>query len=80
MGMFDSMYVACSCGRAVEFQSKAGRCNLRRYSMATVPLEVATDLDGESERCPNCGSTLIIHARASVTIEEIRDGGNDESG
>jgi hypothetical protein len=61
MGMFDSVFVECpNCGDLVEFQSKAGRCNLDRYSIKSVPLIIAEDLAGEITQC-KCGELLEIN-------------------
>jgi hypothetical protein len=64
MGMFDSVYVTCpSCGDTVEFQSKAGECSLKSYSITSVPAEIASSLDGYSRQC-RCGEHLTLLAPA----------------
>ena len=55
MGMFDSVIAACpKCKEPLEFQSKAGECRLRRYSVNSVPVEIAGSLDGDLHKC-ECG-------------------------
>jgi hypothetical protein len=65
VGMFDSLYVECRCGKRVEFQSKAGDCVLRDYTLEDVPHAVAGDLIGERQKC-ECGNTITL--RGSVTL------------
>lgn len=61
MGMFDSVFAACpSCGELVEFQSKAGPCDLKRYLASSVPAVIAMDLMGERENCRKCGGTVSL--------------------
>jgi hypothetical protein len=45
---------------AVVFQSKAGECNLRNYSIEAVPLAIADALDNETEVCPTCKAVVKI--------------------
>ena len=71
MGLFDSVVANCPrCGGEVEFQSKLGPCNLNRYTLTDTPPLIACDLDGEIERCPDCGfiakAVLIINPQMSV--------------
>lgn len=65
MGMFDSMYVKCKCGREVEFQSKAGDCGLHKYTIDDCPAAIAGDLIGQSCGC-KCGK--IVQLRGHVTL------------
>lgn len=61
MGMFDSVFVECTeCSEPVEFQSKAGVCEMKRYHVSSVPLKVAVDLDGETARCSFCNHEMAI--------------------
>ncbi len=63
MGMFDSVLVGCpKCGAEIEFQSKSGVCEMKRYYYSSVPTAVAEDLSGESADCPKCGKHVSIHA------------------
>jgi len=42
MGMYDTVHVICpSCKKLIEFQTKAGVCELKNYSSSSVPPEVA---------------------------------------
>ena len=60
MGMFDTVVVTCpSCGTELEFQSKAGACQMSRYPADTIPSAVAADLDGCSQTC-SCGETVTL--------------------
>lgn len=80
MGMFDSVFAQCpKCGSPLEFQSKAGPCELKRYSVHSVPPEVAQSVDGDCKQCA-CGEVVTIKlsqpvARASmdVTVSGIED-------
>ncbi len=48
MGMFDSVYANCpKCGKSLEFQSKEGPCELKKYHQNSVPPVVALDLSGK---------------------------------
>lgn len=61
MGMFDSVMVICPrCKSLVEFQSKAGKCDMETYSVHEVPPEIALDIDGNSESCKGCGTHVVI--------------------
>ena len=61
MGCFDTVTTTCPlCGFAMEFQSKAGNCNLERYNSLEVPIEIATDLAGVSKVCENCEATVHL--------------------
>lgn len=70
MGMFDSVYVDCVCGARVEFQSKAGECNLDHYTINNVPPGIACDLIGKSEKCSECGATIALRG-AIVLVREV---------
>lgn len=77
MGMFDSVYVECpKCGKEVEFQSKAGDCELKRFHPDSVPPEVAVDLSGDSQQC-ECGTTITLEypeCRPRVTMRVRTEG------
>lgn len=63
MGMYDYITVKCknpSCKEKIEFQSKAGDCDLNEYNIQSVPLEVAKSIDGKSETCLKCGEITTI--------------------
>lgn len=65
MGMFDSVIVKCrskDCDGEIEFQSKAGLCDLNRYSVDEVPIPIAESLDGKTEVCPKCQCEITIHS------------------
>ena len=61
MGMFDRVWVSCpKCGAQVEFQSKAGECILKDYTLNDVPPEIREDIVGEMEFCENCEEVVTI--------------------
>ena len=63
MSCFDSVYVKCpNCGREMEFQSKADKCEMQSFTTQAVPVKVAVDLDGNSDTCPKCQSQVALHA------------------
>lgn len=70
MGSFDSLWVACPCGKEVEFQSKAGECSMHDYRLDTTPPSVAGDLIGQSQTC-ECGKTITLRG-AVILIPEFR--------
>lgn len=73
MGLFDSVHVTCpDCGDDVEFQTKQGECVLASYRNPKIPINIALALDGETERCHNCGRTLEIRMKPDVpTYTEV---------
>jgi hypothetical protein len=54
----------------VEFQSKAGACNLDSYTLENVPPEIAGNLIGESDKCRACGATITLRG-AVVLMREV---------
>lgn len=70
MGMFDSMFVKCTCGALIEFQSKAGRCVLAEFTPANVPPDIAGDLNGETEECEKCKKSYTIKTTTQVQVLE----------
>ena len=70
MGMFDKVIAVCIyCKDNVEFQSKAGDCELKEYYISSVPPEIAKSLNGQSTRCKSCGKEITIVI--DKTIENI---------
>lgn len=66
MGMYDSVVVNCpDCGKIVEFQSKAGKCEMETYSISSVPTEIALDLDMKKETCSSCGKQIELFSGAN---------------
>ena len=58
--MFDSVFVNCpACGKQLEFQSKAGPCELKRYHVNSVPPIIAYDVDGDVKSC-ECGQDVTL--------------------
>jgi hypothetical protein len=69
MGMFDSVFVKCrnkDCDKVIEFQSKAGPCQLKKYDLDEIPLSVAEDLDNARMTCPKCQYETTIRIPGSV--------------
>lgn len=63
MSCFDSVWVNCPrCGKQVEFQSKAGECNLHDYTLETVTQapEVLGSLSRQTETCSHCNASVGI--------------------
>ena len=61
MGCFDAVEVpCCECNTPVEFQSKRGDCSLTTYKIDSVPIRIAEDLNGTSEKCSECGSLVTL--------------------
>lgn len=61
MGMFDTVIVRCPlCNTKMEFQSKAGDCELNEYEVYEVPVVVAQDINGSTDWCPSCGKRIEI--------------------
>lgn len=91
MGMSDSVIANCpECSAEIEFQSKAGPCNMYRYHSTSVPAEIAVDLNEEyqTERCEGCGTEVRLSApvpRVSMAVSgvfrdedgDIKDSPND---
>jgi len=68
MGMFDSVWVSCPCGKDVEFQSKAGACCLRDYTFPDAPQEVLADINGQTREC-SCGISLTVRTQILAYVE-----------
>lgn len=67
MGMYDKVWINClNCGAQVEFQSKAGPCNLNEYDIRDVPSTIAGDLDGEVEECHICNFKVQIYTQCII--------------
>jgi predicted RNA-binding Zn-ribbon protein involved in translation (DUF1610 family) len=59
--MFDRVWVTCpSCGNNIEFQSKAGACELKDYSLDTAPSEIAGSILGDQYECEHCHRDVKI--------------------
>lgn len=65
MSCYDVVNIPCAyCEELVEFQSKAGNCDLSTYSHLDVPPVIAKALNGESSRCKWCGARLSAYIDA----------------
>jgi hypothetical protein len=69
MSLFDRVWVKCPCGQSLAFQSKAGDCSLNDYELSNVPVKIAGDLIGESERCI-CGRLITMRGDVILIPEE----------
>jgi hypothetical protein len=68
MGMFDSVMVRCpECSEPMEFQSKAGPCQLANYTLHTAPPAVIADVAEQPQRCV-CGHNVTLHVQTVATI------------
>lgn len=66
MGMFDSVYINCpQCGQQIEYQSKAGGCNLDKYDINNVPPRIGGDIIGDEQQC-RCGATIRIEGTIMI--------------
>lgn len=69
MGLYDEVVVTCpKCQSEVLFQTKAGPCELNKFSLDDAPFEVRADLIGQDEKCP-CGATITIHGELTVWVD-----------
>lgn len=79
MGMFDTVVARCpECGQELEFQSKAGPCDLKRYKSTSVPPEIACSLSGDTMSCSKCGCLVEItyggaQSRVSMGVSLVGD-------
>lgn len=84
MGMFDSVFARCpNCGKQIEFQSKAGECDLSEYNIREVPVEIAADLNHKwnKETCEYCGDSyrlIFLYAPSPVAMNLIKVEDRDE--
>lgn len=61
MGMFDRVWAKCPrCTQLVEFQSKAGKCELIDYTTESLPPELARNLANEVIECPTCETKVKL--------------------
>lgn len=69
MGMFDSIFADCpNCGHTIEFQSKAGLCELKRYKCYSVPADIAMAFEGYTKgvTCRGCGKEFDLFPEATI--------------
>lgn len=63
MGLYDSVFVDCRCGKVMEFKSKAmPDPYLATYYHTDVPVRIADDLDGYTKSCPQCGTRVTLRS------------------
>ena len=69
MGMFDSVWVPCSCGDRIEFQSKAGERILANYTVSNAPAAVLGDIKDQTAKCPSCGKSATVRVAVLAMVE-----------
>jgi len=69
MGMYDEIEVRCpACGTIDVLQSKAGECELQRYTLKTAPPEILLSLQREGEQyCETCKA----HYRIATEVKTV---------
>ena len=66
MGMYDTVVLYCpKCSEEVDFQSKAGDCELNRYTVDFVPVEIAKAINGNTRKC-KCGYEVTIKTKYDI--------------
>lgn len=62
MGCFDEVIVDCPrCNDGfASFQSKAGECRMKAYSIQSVPPAIAADIGEEVQSCEHCGAQIRL--------------------
>lgn len=72
MGSYDTVFQRCPnrCGGYVEFQSKGGDCNFRKFNHGDpVPLDVAGDCDiGYCDTCDGCFKCSAFPSTVTITV------------
>lgn len=72
MSMFDSVWTRCPvCSTEIEFQSKVGDCSLSNYRYTSVPISIASSLDGEEKVCPSC-TNIVKLSYANKKPDRVR--------
>lgn len=82
MGMFDYVWMECpECAELYEGQSKAGKCTLADYKIASnwdkVPPEVGADMLESNYRCEKCKAVFhveMVQKPQFVTARGAYDG------
>lgn len=73
MGMFDSVYVKCpNCETEMEFQSKAGDCQMQGFDYRAVPVAIAEHLDGKVLTCRSCNHDILIELAEPIRKVAMR--------
>lgn len=76
MSCYDTVRFTCPCcGQTWGIQTKAGARRLKTFVHTSVPTDIATALNGDTERCPGCGIELRVVAniptRVAMYLEEV---------
>ena len=70
--MYDTVWVTCpKCGEGIDFQSYAGDCLHRRFSLNDAPFEILLDLNKEVDECVCCRTQVKIGIRITGYIERV---------
>ncbi len=78
MGMYDSVFADCKCGKVIEFQSKARPdAYLATYYRTDVPVVIANDLDGRTQSCPVCGTRVTLRSDLPTMVPMAVEYGNE---
>jgi hypothetical protein len=60
--MFDSIYVPCPhCGKRMEFQTKAGDCQLKVLTLEQATPAMLLDIRDQPEWHRACGNWVVLH-------------------
>lgn len=66
--MFDRIWVSCpNCKTDVEFQSKAGECSLKDYTLDDAPPEIKLDIVGDERLC-ECDTLVEIKLTGACVV------------
>lgn len=69
MGLYDTVTFRCpKCSNRLSEHSKAGACDLLAFDSGSVPLAVASDLQGNTLACLHCGQDWEIKLDAPGTV------------
>lgn len=74
MGCFNTIKIPCdNCDHVMEFQSKAGDCNLAEFPLRDAPLRELGDVVHESEEgrliCPECKHRILVFVQKIIQVE-----------
>lgn len=81
MGCFDTVIVRCPhCKEKTELQTKAGLCELKRYTINNCPPEILPWLTDEPIECEHCGYEYVIRAKfiTRAWVEEWEQDDDDD--
>lgn len=73
MGCFDTLTVPCQCGGKIDFQTKAGKCLLRVYTLHDVPDALIEDMMGDEAYCDKCHRKYVVKPLPKALVEPVPD-------